>query len=224
LTVELVNDIQKEIIVIDDCSRDKTGILSRQFIESRKNENLIFFEQPRNMGKGAAIREGIRLASGDYIIIQDADLEYDPDEFNDLLIPVLQADADVVNGSRYMGSNPRRILFFGHTIANRTITFLSNLFSNIYLSDMASCYKLFRADIAKKIRFRENRFGFETEFIAKISKIPRLKVYEVGISYYGRSYEEGKKLGWKDAFRIIYCIIKYNVFTSYRNIYIPDQT
>lgn len=211
--VELIYNISKEIIIVDDCSTDNT----LQLIESFSLENNIsptIIRQPVNKGKGAAIRKGFEMASGDYCIVQDADLEYDPEDYNLLLKPVFKADADVVYGSRFMGDQPHRILFFWHSIGNRILTSLSNAFTNLNLSDMETCYKLIRTSTLRSITLKENRFGFEPEITAKLSAIRNLKIYEVGISYYGRTYLEGKKINWKDGFRAIYCIFKYNVFSS----------
>ncbi len=212
LEVELVDDITKEIIVIDDCSSDGTFALVQAYIEEHPQAAIRLEHHEKNKGKGAAIHTGIKAATGDYLIVQDADLEYDPTEFNDLFKPIFYDNADVVYGSRFMGSNPHRILFFWHTIGNRILTFLSNMLTNLNLTDMETCYKLFRSDIIKKIHLKENRFGFEPEVTAKIARIPGIKIYEVGISYYGRTYEEGKKINWKDGFRAIYCILRYNLF------------
>lgn len=210
--VELINGIQKEIVIVNDASRDKTKEVVENYIASNPQYNIQFFSQPFNQGKGAAIHKAIELASGDYVIVQDADLEYDPFEFNDLLKPVFNAQADVVYGSRFKGSNAHRILFFWHSIGNAWLTFASNAFTNLNLSDMETCYKLMRADIAKMLLLKEKRFGFEPEVTAKLSRIPDIRIYEVGISYYGRTYAEGKKIGWKDGFRAIWCILKYNIW------------
>jgi glycosyltransferase involved in cell wall biosynthesis len=213
-SVKLIDGYEKELILINDCSTDHTEESIQSYIEENKSLNIVYFKHEINKGKGAAIHTGIKQASGDYIIIQDADLEYDPNEYNILLQPIVDGFADVVYGSRFMGGNPHRILFFWHSIGNKLLTFLSNMLTNLNLTDMETCYKLFRADIIKSIKFKENRFGFEPEVTAKISRIPKIRIYEVGISYYGRTYEEGKKINWKDGFRAIYCIVKYNIFNK----------
>lgn len=213
-SVSLIDNFEKELILVNDCSTDNTEEVIKEYIEMNSDLNIMYFKHEINKGKGAAIHTGIQKAEGDYIIIQDADLEYDPNEFNILLKPVVDGFADVVYGSRFMGGNPHRILFFWHSIGNKMLTFLSNMLTNLNLTDMETCYKLFRADIIKSIRFKENRFGFEPEVTAKISRIPKIRIYEVGISYYGRTYEEGKKINWKDGFRAIYCILKYNIFSK----------
>ncbi|QXV64614.1 glycosyltransferase family 2 protein [Mucilaginibacter sp. 21P] len=212
--VELMDNIQKEIIIVDDCSRDNTEQAVAAYRNENPDLNIRYFKHPVNKGKGAALHTGIAQATGDYTIIQDADLEYDPEEYNDLLKPICKGFADVVYGSRFMGSNPHRILFFWHTIGNRWLTFLSNMLSNLNLTDMETCYKLFDTKLLQSLNLREKRFGFEPEVTIKMSRIPQIRIYEVGISYYGRTYEEGKKIGWKDGFRAIYCILKYGLFTG----------
>ncbi|MHB1920896.1 MAG: glycosyltransferase family 2 protein [Chitinophagaceae bacterium] len=207
--VELPEPIRIEILVIDDCSTDNTLEEVKKFETAHPQINLQVFTHQVNQGKGGAIHSGIKKASGDYLIIQDADLEYDPREFNTLIQPILEGYADVVYGSRFIGGNPHRILFFWHTIGNRFLTLLSNMFTNLNLTDMETGYKMFHVPTLKALSLKEKRFGFEPEVTAKISRVPGIRIYEVGISYYGRTYEEGKKIGWKDGLRAIWSIIKY---------------
>ncbi len=212
LNLYLVYNIKKEIVIINDCSTDKTDYLIQNIIQLNPTAEIIYIKHEKNLGKGAAIHSGIKNATGDYLIIQDADLEYDPSEINKLLKPVLEGYADVVYGSRFIGGSPHRILFFWHTIGNKFLTFLSNFFTNLNLTDMETCYKLFKTSIIKTISLQEKRFGFEPEITSKIAKIKGIRIYEVGISYYGRTYLEGKKINWKDGVKAIYCIIRYNLF------------
>lgn len=212
--VELTNNIQKEIIIVNDCSTDQTKAAIERYISNNQELNIQLFNQEKNKGKGAAIHKAIELATGEFLIVQDADLEYDPQEYNTLLHPIVNGFADVVYGSRFMGGNPHRILFYWHSIGNQFLTKLSNMFTNLNLTDMETCYKMINTKMAQSLRLKEKRFGFEPELTAKLSRVPKIRIYEVGISYYGRTYEEGKKIGWKDGFRAIYCIIKYNLFSK----------
>jgi glycosyltransferase involved in cell wall biosynthesis len=213
-SVMLPNGISKEIIIVDDCSSDETASIIKSYRVANPEKDIQYIKQDFNQGKGAAIHRGIKAATGDYILIQDADLEYDPEEYKRLLKPIISGHADVVYGSRFMGSNPHRILFFWHTIGNKFLTFLSNLFTNLNLTDMETCYKMFDANILKSLNLTENRFGFEPEVTAKISRIKGIRLYEVGISYYGRTYDEGKKINWQDGVKAIYCTVKYGLFKA----------
>ena len=212
--VEIVNriidqkEIDKEIIVIDDCSSDQTRNILQEKLND-KIDHLIL--NKKNFGKGNSIKEGIKHANGDYILIQDADLEYDPNDYKRLVQPIIKGVADVVYGSRFTGSEEKRILYFWHTVGNKFLTMLSNMFTNLNLSDMEVGYKVFKSDVLKNIKLEENRFGFEPEITAKISKMD-LKIYEIGINYYGRKYSDGKKITWRDGFSAIRCIIFYNLF------------
>lgn len=212
ISIELYADLAKEFVIVNDCSKDETETRVLEFQSRNPDLKISYFKHEINQGKGAAIQTGIKMASGDFIIVQDADLEYDPREYNLLLRPVLEGFADVVYGSRFLGGNAHRILFFWHTLGNKFLTFTSNMFTNLNLSDMETGYKLFRAEVIKNIVLKEKRFGFEPEITAKIARIPDIRIYEVGISYYGRTYKEGKKIGWKDGMRALYSIFKYNLF------------
>jgi glycosyltransferase involved in cell wall biosynthesis len=212
-STELLQGIEKEILITNDCSSDDTEGAIKRYMSANPTLQICYFKHEKNRGKGAALHNGIREATGDFVIIQDADLEYDPQEYNILLQPILDGFADVVYGSRFIGGRPHRILFFWHSIGNRWLTNMSNMMTNLNLTDMETCYKLFKREHIQSLSLHENRFGFEPEVTAKISRIPNIRIYEVGISYYGRSYAEGKKIGWKDGFRAIYCIWKYNVFS-----------
>lgn len=212
--VSLSNTIEKELIIVNDFSTDDTELTIKKYMDENTELNIQYYSHEYNKGKGAALHTGIKKATGEYLIIQDADLEYDPREYNDLLKPIIEGNADVVYGSRFMGSNPHRILFFWHSLGNNFLTFLSNMFTNLNLTDMETCYKLFKTKTVQSLDLQENRFGFEPEVTAKISRIPKIRIYEVGISYYGRTYEDGKKIGWKDGVRAIYCILKYNLFSK----------
>jgi glycosyltransferase involved in cell wall biosynthesis len=210
--VVLPGNLEKEVIIVNDFSTDATEEAIQSYSNANPGLGIAYFKHSVNMGKGAALHTGIEKATGDYIIIQDADLEYCPDEYPVMLEPVLNGRADVVYGSRFNGGKAHRVLFFWHTIGNRFLTHISNVFTNLNLTDMETCYKLFRADIIKSIKLKEKRFGFEPEITAKIARVKGIRIYEVSISYNGRTYEEGKKIGWRDGFRAIYCILKYNIF------------
>jgi glycosyltransferase involved in cell wall biosynthesis len=210
--VNLINNIQKELILVNDCSTDSTEQSILQYIKSHPESDIHYYKHEVNMGKGAALHTAIPKATGEYTVIQDADLEYDPEEYNLLIKPVLRGDADVVYGSRFLGGNAHRILFFWHSIGNKFLTFLTNMFTNLNLTDVHTCYKLIRTKTLQEVRLKEKRFAFDPELTARISRIPGIRIYEVGISYYGRTYSEGKKINWKDGFSALYSILKYNLF------------
>ena len=211
-SVTLVQGLEKEIIIVNDCSSDGTEDAIDRYMKSNPGLSIVYCKHEGNKGKGAALHTGISMAKGDYLLIQDADLEYDPQEYNILLKPIVEGYADVVYGSRFIGGRPHRVLFFWHTIGNKFLTFCSNMFTNLNLTDMETCYKVFKTSIIQNIPLNEKRFGFEPEVTAKIARIPNIRIYEVGISYYGRTYDEGKKIGYKDGFRALYCILKYALF------------
>jgi glycosyltransferase involved in cell wall biosynthesis len=215
--VKLIRNIEKEVIIVNDCSSDNTENVIQNYISNSTNLSINYFKYIRhdvNQGKGAAIHTGIAQATGEYLLVQDADLEYDPGEYNTLLKPIVLGSADVVYGSRFMGGNPHRILFFWHSIGNKFLTFLSNMFTNLNLTDMETGYKMFRTELIQRISLKEKRFGFEPEVTAKMAAVPDVRIYEVGISYYGRTFAEGKKIGWRDGVRAIYCILKYGLFNT----------
>ena len=211
--LELGLQLKKEIVIVDDCSTDSTKALIDKFIKENSSLEIQFFQQNENQGKGAALHKAIDMCTGEIAVIQDADLEYDPEEYINLLRPIIKGKADVVYGSRFMGGYAHRILFFWHSIGNKFLTNLSNAFTNLNLTDMETCYKMFRTDILKSLDLKEKRFGFEPEVTAKVSRIPGIRIYEVGISYYGRTYAEGKKINWKDGMRALWCVFKYNTFS-----------
>ena len=212
--VVLIGGISKEVIIVNDCSNDNTDEAINNYILSNQTLDIQYFKHEKNRGKGAALHTGIGKATGEFTIIQDADLEYDPSEYNQMLAPIIKGFADVVYGSRFIGGRPHRILFFWHTIGNKFLTTLSNMLTRLNLTDMETCYKLFNTKLVQSFSLQEKRFGFEPEVTAAIARVPNIRIYEVGISYYGRTYQEGKKISWKDGFKAIYCIIKYNIFPA----------
>jgi len=214
VAVKMIGGIAQELIIVNDASTDGSEKVILDYQQKFPDLDIQYQVHEKNKGKGAALHTGINLATGDFLIVQDADLEYDPNEYNILLKPILDGYADVVYGSRFKGSNPHRILFFWHSLGNSVLTFMSNMFTNLNLTDMETCYKLFKREHIQSLKLKERRFGFEPEVTAKISRLKDIRIYEVGISYYGRSYNEGKKINWKDGIRAIYCILKYNLFST----------
>ncbi len=210
--VGLTGGLEKEVIIVNDCSSDNTEEEVLAFQRTHADLLIHYVRHTANRGKGAAVHTGIRKATGDFVIIQDGDLEYDPEEYNRLLRPLLDGVADVVYGSRFAGGGAHRVLFFWHMLGNKFLTLLSNMFTNLNLTDMEGCYKLFRTEVLKTLQLQEERFGFEPEVTAKIARLPGVRIYEVGVSYYGRTYGEGKKINWKDGVRAVYCIVKYGLF------------
>jgi len=210
---QLIDDIEKEVLLVDDCSKDNTTDVIKKYQDHNEDLILRYFSNDKNRGKGFSLAKGLKESTGDFVIVQDADLEYDPEEYNLLLKPMIHNGADVVYGSRFMGGSPHRILFFWHSLGNHFLTFISNMATNLNLTDMETGYKLFRKEVISKLDLKENRFGFEPEVTAKIAKIKGIRIYEVGISYYGRTYQEGKKINWRDGVHAVYCIIKYNYFS-----------
>ncbi len=212
-TVHFIGGVKTQLVVVNDCSKDDTDAEVRAFMRDNPNVDLVYRQHEKNQGKGAALHTALSAFTGDFCVVQDADLEYDPNEINVLLKPVLDGHADVVYGSRFMGAHPHRVLYFWHTVGNRMLTTMSNAFTNLNLTDMETCYKLWRRDIITQVApsLQEKRFGFEPEVTAKVAKIPNVRIYEVGISYFGRSYDEGKKINWKDGVSAVRCIVKYGL-------------
>ena len=210
---EIISGVKKEVIVIDDGSSDNTSLAIQQFIQANPTHSIKLIRHQSNRGKGACIKSGLEHTTGEVLVIQDADLEYDPSEYNKLLAPIVKGHADVVYGSRFRGSEAHRVLFFLHTIGNKMLTFWSNIFTGLNLTDMETGFKMFRTEIIRSINLIENRFGFEPEVTAKVSRVKNIRIYEVGISYYGRQYEQGKKIKWTDGMKAIYCVFKYNIIS-----------
>ncbi len=212
-SVDLIDGVTKQLVVVNDCSTDTTDAEVRAFMAANPQVDLVYRQHERNRGKGAALHTALVAFTGDFAVVQDADLEYDPHELNVLLRPVLDGHADVVYGSRFIGSHPHRVLYFWHTVGNRVLTTLSNAFTNLNLTDMETCYKLWKREVITRVapQLVEERFGFEPEITARVAKLPNVRIYEVGISYFGRSYAEGKKINWKDGVSAVRCIVKYGL-------------